>query len=87
MGLYSELPVYKACYNLLLETYMFTRNFTKEYKYTIGETLKKETVNLLIFTWNHSNMVRGNEIRKRYIMVIREGDKGNIEPLVEFARN
>ena len=47
MGLYSELPVYKACYNLLLETYMFTRNFTKEYKYTIGETLKKETVNLL----------------------------------------
>ncbi len=41
---YDELPVYKASYDLLLEIFRFTKEFTKEYKYTIGESLKKETV-------------------------------------------
>lgn len=40
-----------------------------------------------IFTWNHSNMVKADEIRKKYIMAIKESDKGNIEPLIDFARN
>jgi len=41
MSKYEELPVYKASYDLLLEIFKFTKNFTKEYKYTIGESLKK----------------------------------------------
>ncbi len=40
-----------------------------------------------MFSWNHSNMVKPNEIRKKYISAIREGDKGNIYPLLEFARS
>lgn len=39
-----------------------------------------------IFTWNHSNMVKADETRKGYITAIREGDKGNIKPLMTFAR-
>jgi len=40
-----------------------------------------------IFTWHHSNMVRAGEVRAKYIAAIREGDKGNINKLIEFARN
>jgi Fic-DOC domain mobile mystery protein B len=40
-----------------------------------------------VFTWNHSKMVQADETRKKYIAAIREGDKGNIKPLLEFARN
>lgn len=40
-----------------------------------------------IFTWNHSNMVKPDETRKKYIAAIREGNNGNIKPLIEFARN
>ncbi|MBM3435248.1 MAG: four helix bundle protein [Bacteroidetes bacterium] len=47
MGLHSDLPVYKACYDLLLEIFIFTKDFSKEYKYTVGESLKKETIELL----------------------------------------
>jgi len=47
MGLHSELPVYKASYDLLLEIFQFTENFHKEFKYTVGESIKKETVELL----------------------------------------
>ncbi len=47
MALYSDLPVYKATYDLLLAIFQFTKEFGKEYKYTIGESLKKETIDLL----------------------------------------
>jgi hypothetical protein len=47
MGTYGELPVYKACYDLLLEIFNFTKGFSKEYKYTVGEQLKLETIELL----------------------------------------
>lgn len=40
-----------------------------------------------VFSWHHSNMVKADETRKKYITAIREGDKGNINPLLEFARN
>jgi hypothetical protein len=38
---YNELPVYKATYDLLLAIFQFTKEFSKEYKYTVGESLKK----------------------------------------------
>jgi hypothetical protein len=41
MAQYNELTVYKATYDLLLEMFMFTKDFNKEYKYTVGESLKK----------------------------------------------
>jgi 23S rRNA-intervening sequence protein len=47
MAMYDELPVYKATYDLLLAIFKFTTSFSKEYKYTVGETLKKETIDLL----------------------------------------
>ena len=47
MGLYQELPVYKANYDLLIEIFQFTKDFSKDYKYTVGESLKKETIELL----------------------------------------
>jgi len=47
MALYSELPVYKSTYDLLLGIFRFTKDFGKEYKYTVGESLKKETIELL----------------------------------------
>lgn len=47
MALYSDLPVYKATYDLLLAIFRFKKDFGKEYKYTVGESLKKETIELL----------------------------------------
>lgn len=47
----------------------------------IESIFKKE-----IFSWNHSNMVKADETRKKYITAIKEADKGNIIPLLEFAR-
>lgn len=40
-----------------------------------------------VFTWHYSNMVKADDVRLKYIAAIREGDQGNIKPLIEFARN
>lgn len=40
-----------------------------------------------VFSWHKSNMVKAGEVRAKYIAAIREGDIGNLEPLIEFARN
>ena len=55
MALFSELPVYKLEYNLLIAIYGRTKLFTPEYKYTLGEKLKNETLELLI------NIYRANK--------------------------
>ena len=39
--------MYKASYDLLLEIFQFTKIFTQEYKYTVGESLKNETLELI----------------------------------------
>jgi hypothetical protein len=40
MVLQNELPIYKATYDLLLEIFKFTKEFGKEYKYTV-DTISK----------------------------------------------
>ncbi len=47
MGLHQELPVYQASYDLLLAIFALTGQFKREYKYTVGEKLKQETLDLL----------------------------------------
>jgi len=48
MALFTNLPVYKLGYDLLIEIYNRTKSFPREYKYTIGEKLKAESLNMLI---------------------------------------
>ena len=40
-----------------------------------------------VFTWHRSNMVKTDKTRKEYINALKEADNGNIEPLIEFAKN
>ena len=60
MSQHDELPVYKASYDLLLEIFRFTKDFTKEYKYTVGESLKKETIELITLIY------RANSRKDKY---------------------
>jgi hypothetical protein len=51
MRRYPDLPVYESTYDLLLGIFEFTKSFSEEYKYTVGESLKKETIDLLILIY------------------------------------
>ncbi len=74
MAYYSELPVYKASYDLLIEIFRFTKDFRKEFKYTIGESLKKETIELITLIYRANSRRDKNEIlqtAREHIEVIR----------------
>ena len=47
MALYSELPVYWDVYKLHLMIFDCTKDFSKEYKYTLGQDIKGVLCNQL----------------------------------------
>jgi len=70
MALFSELPVYKLGYDLLISVYKKTSTFTREYKYTMGERLKNETLELLIDIYKANKSKK--ETREHYIESARQ---------------
>lgn len=46
MVLYSELPVYRDSYQLLLDIYRLSSGFTHEYKYSLGQDMKHDALAL-----------------------------------------
>lgn len=66
MTIYNNLPVYKTSYDLLLDTFEQVKNFTKEYKYTLGDKIKNEIVELItsIYRANNSFENRLENIKK-----------------------
>lgn len=47
MVLYTELPVYRDTYQLILRIFEITKEFSKEYKYTIGQDMKRDALSLM----------------------------------------
>ncbi|MCD4697294.1 MAG: four helix bundle protein [Bacteroidales bacterium] len=62
MALYDELPVFKASYDLLLNIFRFTSNFTREYKFTVGEKLKNETLALIVLVYRANSAMSKADI-------------------------
>ena len=59
MAIYDTLPVYKVSYDFLLDLFNFTKNFDREYKYTLGEDLKRETMEMI------ANIYRANSTKSK----------------------
>ena len=47
MALHTELPVYRDTYKLVLEFFLTTKNFPKEYKYSLGRDMERDVLVLM----------------------------------------
>lgn len=47
MALYTDLPVYRDTYQLILKVFEYMKDFPKEYKYTLGQDMKRDALHLL----------------------------------------
>ncbi|MBU4082667.1 four helix bundle protein [Patescibacteria group bacterium] len=47
MALYYTLPVYRDTYRLILAIFEATRKFPREYKYTLGQDMKRDGLVLI----------------------------------------
>jgi phosphoribosyl-ATP pyrophosphohydrolase len=62
MALYTNLPVYKTSYDVLLDLHSYTNIFIREHKYTIGEKLKEESIQVLIAIFKANKAKKNNRL-------------------------
>lgn len=62
MALYTNLPVYKTSYDVLLDVHRYTNTFSREHKYTIGEKLKEESIQVLIAIFKANKAKKNNRL-------------------------
>ena len=79
MPTYDNLPVYKDSYDLLLNIYIFSVDMTREYKYTLGDNLKTETVAMI------TNIYRANSTQVDRSVRIQSA-RENLEVIRLFLR-
>ena len=51
MAQYDTLPIYKSTYDFLLRVMHAVTHYPREYKYTLGEKLQNEVINLIILIY------------------------------------
>ena len=78
MAIYEFLPVYKTSYDFLLNIFQFTKHFDREFKYTLGESLKNETIMMI------SNIYRANSSRTRFALT--QAARENLEVIRLYLR-
>ncbi len=59
MALYYDLPVFKDVYQLILKIFDYTKDFPREYKFTLGQDLKRDGINLV------KSIYRANKSREK----------------------
>lgn len=69
MATYNQLPVYKATYDLLLYVYQIGKDMQRDYRYTLGETLKKDLITLLTLIY------RANSTHQKVIVLLEAREK------------
>jgi len=47
MALSEELPIYKDRYKMILLVFEYTKEFSREYKYTLGQDIKRDSIKLV----------------------------------------
>ena len=68
MALYDQLPVYKACYDLLLHLYQVSKNMERDYKFTLGENIKNEATSLIIQIYKANS----NQNKVEFLLTAKE---------------
>jgi len=68
MAQYQHLPIYKQTYDILLRTMTATKDFPREYKYTLGQKIKDELIELVVVIYRANSAAD----KERHIQSILE---------------
>ena len=68
MAQYEHLPIYKQTYDILLRTLEATKDFPREYKFTLGEKLKNELLEVIVLIYRANSAIN----KKQHIESILE---------------
>lgn len=65
MAIYTNLPIYKASYSLLLEVNRMMPNLPRDCRYTIGQELRQKIMEIIILIY------RANRVRKKVFVIAK----------------
>ncbi len=68
MAQYQHLPIYKQTYDILLRTMVATKDFPREYKFTLGQKIKDELIELVVMIYRANTAIS----KKQHIESILE---------------
>jgi len=55
MARYQHLPIYKTGYELLGQVVRVTKEFPREFKFTLGQRLRDEVIDVLVLVYRANN--------------------------------
>ncbi len=67
MGLCYDLPVYKDTYQLSLKIFEYTKDFNREYKYTLGQDMKRDVLKLMRSIYRANKSVQKKEHLEKFL--------------------
>jgi len=67
MALYYDLPVFKQTYDLMLTIFEVTKHFSREYKYTLGQDMKRDCINLVRSIYRANKTVQKEEYLEQFL--------------------
>ena len=68
MALHYDLPVYRDTYRLVLMIFEVTKDFPKEYKYSLGQDMKRDALQLVRSIYRANKATHKNSVEPRTIV-------------------
>ena len=67
VALYYDLPVYQDVYRLILKLFEITKEFPREYKYTLGQDIKRDGIVLVRSIYRANKAKDKTEYLERFL--------------------
>ena len=67
MALYYDLPVYRDTYKLILKIFELTKDFPKDYKYTLGQDMKRDALQLVRSIYRANKSTQKKELLESFL--------------------
>jgi hypothetical protein len=73
MAQYKHLPIYKTTYELLEMVTRKTKDFPRDFKYSLGDKLRNECIELVIFIYKANTLRQQRKEHLQQIKLVRLG--------------
>lgn len=61
MAQYKHLPIYKTTYELLQKITRKTKDFPRDFKYSLGDKIRNECIDLVIYIFKANSILQKKE--------------------------
>ena len=84
MALSHELPIYKEVYRLILLLFEYTSHFSREYKYTLGQDMKRDSIKLVRSIYRANRHINKGQYLEEFHQVYVLGGNSKLVAKIKY---